>query len=55
MIDQLDIFSPPIQDCSSRELPTAALPINSKVEEAIAALREIKQIVIAQFQIGTSC
>lgn len=53
MIDQLDIFSLPIQDCSSRELPRAALPINPKVEEAIAALREIKQIVIAQFQIGT--
>jgi hypothetical protein len=53
MIDQLDIFSLPIQDCSSRELPTAALPINPKVEEAIAALREIKQIVIAQFQVGT--
>ena len=52
MIDQLDIFSLPIQDCSSRELPTAALPINPKAEEAIAALREIKQIVIAQFQIG---
>lgn len=52
MIDQLDIFSI-VPDCSSRELPTAALPINPKVEEAIAALREIKQIVIAQFQPGT--
>ena len=36
---QLDIFS--------------LLPINPKVEEAIAALREIKKIVIAQFEVGT--
>ena len=52
-MNQLDIFSLPIQDCSSRELPTAVLPVNPKVEEAIAALREIKKIVIGQFQVGT--
>ena len=52
MINQLDIFSLPIQDCSSKELPVAITPVDPKVEEAIAALREIKQIVIAQFQVG---
>lgn len=50
-VDQLDIFSLPIQDCSSRELPKVLL--DPKGEEAIAALQEIKQIVIAQFQVGT--
>ena len=40
---QLDIFSL-AADCSSRELPRAIAPINPKVEEAIAALLELKKL-----------
>ncbi len=41
---QLDIFSLPIQDCSSRELPKAIAAIDPKVEEAIAVLVELKKL-----------
>jgi hypothetical protein len=49
---QLDIFSI-APDCSSRELPSAIAPIDVRVEEAVKGLLELKQIVIAQFQIET--
>lgn len=52
MIKQLDIFSLQIQE--PHELPEIILQdIDPQIEEAIAALREIKKEVIAQFQIGT--
>lgn len=51
-VEQLDIFSLPIQ--KPHELPEPILQnIDPQIEEAIAALREIKKEVIAQFQVGT--
>jgi hypothetical protein len=50
---QLDIFSLPIADCSSRDLPKAISPLDPKVEEALKPLLELKRMVVAQFQIGT--
>ena len=52
MTNQLDIFSLPIQS-SSRELPRAITAHRvPEIEEAIAALLELKKVVIAQFEIG---
>ena len=42
-MNQLDIFSI-TPNCSSRELPVAIAPISPKVEEAIAALLELKKL-----------
>ena len=49
---QLNIFSI-IPNSSSGELPKTIAPIDQKVEEAVKHLLELKQIVIAQFQVGT--
>ena len=55
MIDQLSLFGVPIDPIEDdHELPEIILQdIDPQIEEAIAALREIKKEVIAQFQIGT--
>lgn len=49
---QLDIFSI-TPNSSSGELPKAIAPVDPKVEEAVKGLLELKQIVIAQFEVGT--
>jgi|GEM_PF-1046631 len=49
---QLDIFSI-VSNSSSGELPRAISPVDPKVEEAVKGLLELKQIVIAQFEVGT--
>ncbi|MCA6572122.1 MAG: hypothetical protein IM549_02435 [Pseudanabaena sp. M53BS1SP1A06MG] len=49
---QLDIFSI-TPNSSSGELPRAIAPVDLKVEEAVKGLLELKQIVVAQFQVGT--
>lgn len=52
MIEQLDIFSLPVQSSSS-ELPKAIIPIDPKVETALNSLLELKELALSQFQVGS--
>lgn len=52
MIQQLDIFSLPVQSSSS-ELPKAIVPVDPKVEAALDSLLELKELALSQFQIGS--
>lgn len=51
MIEQLDIFSLPVQDSS--ELPKAIIPVDLKVEAALNSLLELKELALSQFQVGS--
>lgn len=45
MINQLDIF-PISPDCSSRDLPSAKILLEPKVEEALKVLEEVAELAI---------
>lgn len=53
MIEQLSLFGVPIDPQEPHELPTAIVPVDPQVEEAIAMLQELKEISRSEFQIGT--
>jgi len=52
MIQQLDIFSLPVQSSSSK-LPKAIIPVDPKVEAALNSLLELKELALSRFQVGS--